>query len=157
MRQRSLGLLACLLLLSGGVSSDPTTLLGQASYYHDKLEGRPTASGEPYRKEELTAAHRSYPFGTRLRVTRIQTGQSVEVRVNDRGPHSPNRVIDLSRRAAEALDLLRSGVAEVEIEVLDDRPADNCPSALPTPVSWVGLLGSASGRDCSRRWVRDLP
>ena len=137
MRQRSVGLLACFLFLSGGVFSVPTTLFGQASYYHDKFEGRPTASGEPYRKEELTAAHRTYPFGTRLRVTRVETGQSVEVRVNDRGPHSPNRVIDLSRRAAEDLDIVRAGVAEVEIEVLNDTPADDYPSALPTPVSWA--------------------
>ncbi len=146
MRNRSLGLLACLLLLTGVASSD--SFSGQASYYHDKFEGRPTASGEPYSKEQLTAAHRTFAFGTRLKVTRIDNGQCVEVRVNDRGPHSPSRVVDLSRRAAEELGLISAGVAEVQIEVLDgeapvDIPtepqpddADLEPLALPTPITW---------------------
>lgn len=136
MRHRFLRLAACLLLLSGVASPDSLTTVGQASYYHDRFEGRATASGEPYRKQELTAAHRTYPFGTRLRVTRPDTGHSVEVRVNDRGPHSPHRVIDLSRKAAEELDLVQAGVAEVRIEVLSPAELEtDKPLALPTPVT----------------------
>lgn len=152
MQQRSLGLLALFLLLTGVASPDAIASFGQASYYHDKFEGRPTASGEPYSKEELTAAHRSYAFGTRLKVTRLDTGQCVEVRVNDRGPHSPSRVVDLSRRAAEELGLISAGVAEVQIEVLEgEAPSDALseppiepddtdlePLALPTPITWTG-------------------
>ncbi len=136
MRQRSLCLTACFILLAGIASSDPLSSSGQASYYHDKFEGRPTASGEPYRQHELTAAHRTLAFGTRLRVTRPDSGQSVEVRVNDRGPHSPKRVIDLSRKAAEELDLIQAGVAEVQIEVLSEVELEIGPSALPTPIGF---------------------
>lgn len=145
MRYRSLGLVACFLLLTRAASSD--SLSGQASYYHDRFEGRPTASGEPYRAGELTAAHRTYPFGTRLKVTRADTGHSVEVRVNDRGPHSPSRIVDLSRRAAEELDLVRAGVAEVEIEIVQSGRVEDevfgggaAPAVLPTPVSWRETL-----------------
>lgn len=125
MRYRSLRFLAVFLFLAGVASSDSSLAVGQASYYHDKFEGRPTASGEPYSKAELTAAHRTYPFGTRLKVTRLDTQQTVEVRVNDRGPHSPKRVIDLSRRAAEELDLIRTGVAEVQVEVVAENDSND--------------------------------
>ncbi|MCA9794548.1 MAG: septal ring lytic transglycosylase RlpA family protein [Candidatus Eremiobacteraeota bacterium] len=103
-----------LLLLSAPVWAEE----GLASYYADKFQGRPTASGQPYDRQALTAAHRTHPFGTRLRVTRLDTGQSVEVVVNDRGPHNPERVVDLSRKAAEELDLIRDGVIRVEVEVI---------------------------------------
>ena len=108
-----------LFLLTLIAQSDPGIMVGDAAYYHDKFHGRPTASGEPYDKDAWTAAHRTLPFGTRLRVTRLDTGQSVEVRVNDRGPHSPERLIDLSRRAAEELDIVRAGVVRVEIQIID--------------------------------------
>lgn len=91
---------------------------GVASYYHNKFHGRTTASGERYDRRELTAAHRDYPFGTWLRVIVIETGSSVIVRVNDRGPHVKRRIIDLSRAAAEQLAMVRKGVARVRIEVL---------------------------------------
>jgi len=91
---------------------------GSASYYHDALEGRPTASGEPYRATELTAAHRSLPFGSRVRVTNLANGSSVVVRVNDRGPFAANRVIDLSRTAASRIGLLRRGHGKVRLELL---------------------------------------
>lgn len=90
---------------------------GKASYYADKFEGRPTASGEPYRKGEMTAAHRTLAFGTLLEVKRAD-GRSVVVRVNDRGPHVRGRIVDLSRRAAEELGIVREGVVDVEIRVV---------------------------------------
>ncbi|NLG18557.1 MAG: septal ring lytic transglycosylase RlpA family protein [Fibrobacter sp.] len=90
---------------------------GKASYYCDKLHGRKTASGERYNKQDLTAAHRKLPFNTRVKVTNILTKQSVVVRINDRGPFVKNRVIDVSRAAAEMIGLIKAGVAEVVIEI----------------------------------------
>ncbi|MEZ4337620.1 MAG: septal ring lytic transglycosylase RlpA family protein [Sandaracinaceae bacterium] len=96
-------------------------MTGRASYYADSLAGRPTASGEPYDPTRLTAASRDLPFGTRVRVTRVDTGATVEVRINDRGPfRDRGRILDLSRAAAERLDMIRAGVVEVRAEVLDD-------------------------------------
>ena len=97
-----------------------TTLKGEASYYSDSLAGRATASGEPYRPLEFTAAHRVLPLGTVLRVTRSTGGgEPVYVRINDRGPYgSKRRILDLSRAAASALGILRSGVADVRVEVV---------------------------------------
>lgn len=93
---------------------------GLASYYATKFEGKRTASGAVYHRDSMTAAHRSLPFGTRVRVTRLATGKSVDVVVNDRGPFRKGRIVDLSRRAAEQLDLVRAGVARVRIDVLHD-------------------------------------
>lgn len=92
---------------------------GIASYYADALSGNPTASGEPYDKDALTAAHRTLPFGTMVRVINLDNGKQVSVRINDRGPHSKNRVIDVSGAAAKQLDLLDSGTAEVRLEIQD--------------------------------------
>ncbi|HYF03301.1 MAG TPA: septal ring lytic transglycosylase RlpA family protein [Patescibacteria group bacterium] len=104
----------------GGGTSVPvgSTFRGLASYYGDKFHGRTTANGEIFDQQQLTAAHRSFPFGTIVKVTNIKNNQSVVVRVNDRGPFVDGRIIDLSRQAAEKIDMIRAGVAEVEIEVL---------------------------------------
>lgn len=91
---------------------------GKASYYADSLAGNPTASGEPYDPSALTAAHRTLEFGTRVRVTYPKTGKSVVVEVNDRGPYVDERVIDLSRAAAEAIGLIDDGIGTVKLEVL---------------------------------------
>lgn len=92
---------------------------GSASYYHDTLEGRATASGEPYRGAALSAAHRSLPFGSKVRVTSLANGRSVVVRVNDRGPFAAGRVIDLSRSAASRIGLLERGHGRVRLELLN--------------------------------------
>ncbi len=92
---------------------------GTASYYSNKFHGRRTASGERFSQNELTAMHRSLPFGTRLRVTNLANNRSVEVRVNDRGSPRNRRALDLSKRAALELGFLRSGLAQVRYEVLD--------------------------------------
>lgn len=93
--------------------------VGEASYYSDALAGRSTASGEPYDPRAFTAAHRTLPFGTVLRVVRQDGGQTTYVRVNDRGPFgSRRRIVDLSRAAAEQLDLIEAGVCPVVLEVL---------------------------------------
>jgi len=91
---------------------------GQASYYADKFEGRPTASGEKYRHSKLTAAHLTLPFGTRVKVTNQENQKSVVVTINDRGPFVEGRVIDLSRSAAELLDFINAGLAEVKLEIV---------------------------------------
>lgn len=97
-----------------------STLEGEASYYSDRLAGHKTASGERYRPAALTAAHRSLPLGTVLRVTRSDGKRTVIVRVNDRGPFgSERRILDLSRAAFERLGKLRAGVLEVRAEVVD--------------------------------------
>lgn len=86
---------------------------GRASWYGKPFHGRRTASGEVFNMNDLTAAHRTLPFGTRLRVLNPATGQEVVVRINDRGPFTRGRVIDLSRAAAASLGLIRAGVATV--------------------------------------------
>ena len=94
---------------------------GVASYYASKFEGRRTANGERYTSAEYTAAHRTLPFGTRIRVTHLRSGRTVECRVNDRGPFKKGRIVDLSRRAAEALGIVSDGLAKVRVEVLEPR------------------------------------
>jgi rare lipoprotein A (peptidoglycan hydrolase) len=91
---------------------------GLASFY---WQGQKTASGEAFNKRDLTAAHRTLPFGTRVRVTRLDTGQSVVVRINDRGPFKTGRVIDLSERAAEDIEMTGRGLVGVKLDVLDRR------------------------------------
>src|SRR5690349_1171899 len=97
---------------------------GRVSYYADSLAGRSTATGEPYDPTDLTAASRDLPFGTVVRVIRVDTGASVVVRINDRGPFGRRtRILDLSRAAAEALDMIRAGVIEVRAEILERGPS----------------------------------
>lgn len=90
-------------------------LEGIASYY---WQGQMTATGERFDPTQLTAAHKTLPFGTRVRVTRVDTGTSVIVRINDRGPFKPGRVIDLSKRAAEEIGMTDQGLSKVKLEVL---------------------------------------
>ncbi len=96
---------------------------GGVSYYADKFQGKATSSGELYDKNAYTAAHRTLPFGTKLKVTNLKNKKVVVVKVNDRGPFSRNRVIDVSRVAAEKLDLVRAGTGEVSIEKISDSLA----------------------------------
>jgi rare lipoprotein A len=91
---------------------------GEASWYGPGFHGRTTANGETFNQEELTAAHRSLPFGTKVRVTNINNGRSVVVRINDRGPFIGGRVIDLSAAAARVIGMLGSGIAPVQLEIL---------------------------------------
>ena len=91
---------------------------GIASYYHNKFHGRRTASGERYDRTELTAAHRTYPFGTLIRVQSLVNGRAILVRITDRGPWKESRIIDLSYRAARSLEMIRAGLMRVRIDVL---------------------------------------
>lgn len=92
---------------------------GKASYYADKYDGRKTASGETFDQDSFTAAHRTLAFGTKCRVTNLKNGKSVIVTINDRGPFIKGRVIDLSKSAAIEIDMVKDGVVEVEVEVLE--------------------------------------
>ncbi|KPY75228.1 RplA family protein [Pseudomonas savastanoi pv. savastanoi] len=92
---------------------------GTAAYYGARHHGNRTASGEPFNQNALTAAHRQLPFGTRVKVTNLDNDRSVVVRINDRGPHTRGRLIDVSREAAEQLGMLRSGTAPVRVQALD--------------------------------------
>ena len=91
-------------------------MTGIASYYGGKFHGRRTASGEIFNKNAMTAAHRSLPFGTKVKVTNLRNGRTVLVRVNDRGPHVRGRIIDLSQAAAKKIGL--KGLVRVKLEVL---------------------------------------
>jgi rare lipoprotein A len=99
-------------------NANPTEIAsrGVASFY---TEGQQTASGEKFDTNDLTAAHPTLPFGTRLRVTNVATGRSVTVRVNDRGPYVPGRIVDVSHSAANALGMVHSGVAKVKLDVVE--------------------------------------
>ena len=90
---------------------------GIAIFYSDAMQGKAVASGEKYDKDALTAAHRTLPLGTMVKVTNLKNNKSIVVKVNDRGPHGSNkRIIDLSRRAAQELDMIQDGKAQVRLE-----------------------------------------
>jgi rare lipoprotein A len=101
---------------SGPAAKEET---GAAVFYSDKLVGRPLTSGEKYDKNALTAAHRTLPLGTMVKVTNLKNSKSVVVRINDRGPHgSKTEIIDLSGRAAQELDMIKDGRTKVKLEVV---------------------------------------
>jgi rare lipoprotein A len=100
-----------------------TTQIGTASWYGPGFHGRETASGETFNQHALTAAHRTLPLGTKAKVTDLETGQSVQVKINDRGPYVPGRHLDLSQAAAKQIGLTKKGVAKVKIEAKLPRQA----------------------------------
>ena len=121
---RRLCVLATLLLLALPTLAQRTE--GLASYYADRFHELPTSTGETYDKTKLTAASKDYPYNTVLEVTNVASGATVKVRVNDCGPHHPDRIIDLSKAAARKVGVLRSGTAQVRLRVVEmgtDGPA----------------------------------
>ncbi|GAB3475342.1 septal ring lytic transglycosylase RlpA family protein [Azotobacter salinestris] len=121
---RTLPLTLLLVLLAGYASPQLEaarySAKGLASHYAAHHHGKRTASGELVDRNALTAAHRSLPLGSRVRVTSLRTRRSVVVRINDRGPHARGRIIDLSYKAARQLEMLNAGVAMVRLELLDN-------------------------------------
>lgn len=91
---------------------------GTASWYGPGFNGKPTASGEKFNQSAMTAAHKTYPFGTVVRVTNLSNGRSVQVRINDRGPFVKNRIIDLSQGAAKKIDMIQAGTVPVRLDIL---------------------------------------
>ena len=129
---KALLLLAVVALLGSGCASAPRSqpsaaasatrsgpTVGVASYYGKQYHGRKTASGERFNMHELTAAHRTLPFGTNLKVTNLANDRSVVVRVNDRGPFKRDRILDVSLEAARRLQMVAAGIARVRIEPLN--------------------------------------
>lgn len=102
----------------GAASPQPTIQAGLASWYGEHHQGRPTANGELFDMNGLTAAHRDLPMGARVKVTNLVNKRSITLRINDRGPGIKSRVIDVSMAAAKSLGFLRSGVVPVQVEVV---------------------------------------
>ncbi len=119
------------LLLFTGIGCAPTnpnvgqrgyTEEGKASYYSNKLHGRKMANGDKYSRHKLTAAHRTLPFGTKVKVTNLETNRSVKVKITDRGPFVKGRVVDLSEAAAKRLDYISAGIVPVRVKVVKPAP-----------------------------------
>lgn len=119
------------LLLVTGIGCAPTnpgigqrgyTEEGKASYYSNKLHGRKMANGDKYSRHKLTAAHRTLPFGTKVKVTNLETNKSVKVKITDRGPFVKGRVVDLSEAAAKRLDYISAGIVPVRVKVVKPAP-----------------------------------
>lgn len=127
MKRIKLTLTALLLAVVSGAMAQITEV-GVASFYADKFDGKTTASGETFSQKKLTAAHRTLPFGTVVRVTNLDNNISVDVTVNDRGPFVDKRIIDLSKAAAEKLKFVAKGTASVKVEVIS-LPESNAASA----------------------------
>ncbi len=121
---------------------------GKCGYYADSFQDRPTANGEKYDKNALTCSHKSLPFGTRIRVTRLDNQKSVVVRVNDRGPYIEGYVVDVSGEAARQLDLLKAGTARVKVEILDS--SESVAAKESTTSSGTKLLVSHKGNTLAR-------
>ncbi len=103
---------------AGGTNGHVYDAVGVASWYGGMFHGRTTASGEPYDMHAMTAAHPSLPFGTKVRVTNLENGRSVVLKINDRGPFAKRRIIDVSRHAAKHLGFLGAGLARVRVQVI---------------------------------------
>jgi len=150
-------------------------LQGFASYYAEPYHGRRTASGEIFDSyQELTAAHRTLPFNTVVKVTNQENGKDVEVRINDRGPFVDGRVIDLSLKAAREIDMVRSGTARVKLTVVKEGPpvaaraprtpatpvtptlAIPNPSASASPAAFTVQVGAFESREVAESLKRDL-
>jgi rare lipoprotein A len=137
MKYLSFSLFICLSLLSSMTFAQEEEY-GLASYYSDDFEGRSTAYGDTYNKEELTCAHKRFPYGTMLKVTRLDNKKSVTVKVIDKGPFIKGRVVDLSRRAAEVLGIVGMGSVEVKVEKVGNstsRPSANAEEIVTAPAA----------------------
>ena len=118
-------LLAIIILYSCAAPRYREIEYGMASWYGSEFHGRPTASGEIYNMNDMTAAHNSLPLGSRVMVTNLENGKSIEVTINDRGPFVPGRIIDLSYASAKVLDLDGKGIGTVKIEPIDIKSTKN--------------------------------
>lgn len=105
--------------ISTGSAQSMTAEEGIAAYYSNVFHGKKTASGENYDKNKLTAAHKTLTFGSKVKVTDLKNNKSVIVIINDRGPYSKNRIIDLSYAAAREIDLIKVGISSVRLEIFE--------------------------------------
>jgi rare lipoprotein A len=124
---------------------------GVASWYGPDFQGRLTANGEVYEMNDFTAAHRTLPFNTVIRVTNLENQQSVDVRINDRGPYVGERIIDLSRAAAEEIDMVQAGLVPVELELIEIGDRDVTRGTASSRENFtVQLASHANRRDAER-------
>ena len=140
-----------LLFAAAAVSAAET---GYASWYGGKFQGRQTASGEIFDTNQLTAAHKTLPFGTIVKVTNLDTGKSVRVRINDRGPFVEGRIIDLSRKAATEIGMMATGIAPVEVEILksaEQAAAEGGPDSRPGVSHYSIQIASFAARENADR------
>ncbi len=149
------GMIASAMLLTGpsnaGAASPGWAESGQASWYGSWHQGRPTSSGEPFDQNAMTAAHANLPLGSRVRVTRQDTGDSVVVTINDRQPPKGNRVIDLSRKAAAQLGMVDRGVSMVKIAKINPRePVEVAEAPDDAPAGYDTLNPRRHGRPHTR-------
>ncbi|MDW8295461.1 MAG: septal ring lytic transglycosylase RlpA family protein [Raineya sp.] len=114
-------ILLCLQISENFAQGQKFTQTGVASYYAGRFNGRKTSSGEIYDSKKFTAAHRTLKFGTMVKVTNLKNNRSVIVKINDRGPFAHNRIIDISQAAAQEIDMLKTGTAQVRIEVVGEN------------------------------------
>jgi rare lipoprotein A len=128
-----------------------STETGTASWYGVPYHGRPTASGEIFDMEQLTAAHRSLPFETWVEITNLSNGKQVDVRIIDRGPFVRGRIIDLSMAAARQIDMVRAGTARVRLRVID--PPVTAARVIPAPVSAPPVKALASPQSGAGRYA----
>jgi rare lipoprotein A len=139
-------------------SAEGAEVDGRASYYGDPYHGRATANGETFDKNKMTAAHRTLPFNTWVRVENQLNGKKVDVRINDRGPFVGGRLIDLSEGAAREIDMIRSGVAPVRLLVIKVAPSATGGRSITEDVFYVVQLGAfeneQGAQDLRRRFER---
>jgi rare lipoprotein A len=149
---------------TSNTASSSTELVGLASYYAEPYHGRKTANGETFDTyQDLTAAHRTLPFNTVVKVTNESNGRDVDVRINDRGPFIDGRVIDLSLRAAREIDMVRAGVVPVKLDILKEGPppvrgtsrVTNPPG--PAVIAVYSIqVGAFETEDAAQALLRDL-
>lgn len=122
-QRRTLGIFLCcsFIIVFSHQGFAQATETGLASFYNDTFEGKTTANGEVYKRNKMTAAHRTLPFNTKIKVTNLANKKSVIVRVNDRGPFVKDRIVDLSKEAAVKLDFIDKGVTKVSLVVLGSK------------------------------------
>jgi rare lipoprotein A len=161
--RRTLGLLILTLLLSAACATHKELAQrgepgfrqqGLASWYGPGFHGKRTANGEVYDMYALTAAHKELPFGTVVEVRNHDNGRTVRVRINDRGPFVRGRIIDLSRSAAERIDLVRTGVAKVTVKVV--AGGTRSASSPPGPAGWIIQAGAFRDRNRAEQHLRDV-
>jgi rare lipoprotein A len=125
LKQNYISLAAICFCLFITACSPKITEKGKASFYADSFQGKQTANGEVFKQNKKTAAHKTLPFGTKVKVTNLKNGKTVTVRINDRGPFVAGRIIDLSKGAAQKIDMKNDGIADVKIKFRKNKKAKN--------------------------------
>lgn len=148
-----------IIVLLSFIASDmmAQTYTGKASYYANDFHGRKSASGKVYDMYKYTCAHKTLPFGTKLKVTNLKNGKTTIVEVTDRGPYAKGRIVDLSKAAAMDLDMISSGVAKVEVEVIKNEPEHNrAQLILSEPELIQEYKLTVQKRDVSTEWAKTI-